>query len=250
MNINAAHLSWEDRSLYFDVVVTETQEERSQITDHPVETGATVTDHVRAMPDRVVLEVFVSNAPISPNGLANADGAILGGAATMARQSVDLNVGTFGQGLSYSPPFAPTPGAVFQAAGNALNQVAKAIGLTKGPVTRATPYVFPADFNFVRETWSILHDLKKKATVLDVFTSTATYGSMVIEELSAVKDFDAGTGGRMTIGLRSLSFVDTALTVAPVSAIPRGQPPKAKGVQAPETPVEQKSLAAKALDAQ
>lgn len=60
-----AYLSREDGSiLAFDVVTLETHAIRNEITEHPVEKGANVTDHVRAEVDSISIEVFVSNSPI------------------------------------------------------------------------------------------------------------------------------------------------------------------------------------------
>ncbi len=53
-------------TLRFDVVSQETHKLDNEITEHPVESGANVSDHVRAELDNVTLEVFVSNCPISP----------------------------------------------------------------------------------------------------------------------------------------------------------------------------------------
>lgn len=74
-------LFWHDqagafRSLFFDAVISETQDITSQVTEHPVEKGANVTDHVRAETDRVHLEVFVSN---QPNRDVNGRGAAVEG---------------------------------------------------------------------------------------------------------------------------------------------------------------------------
>lgn len=74
-------LYWTDkagafRTLYFDAVISETQDITSQVTEHPVEKGANITDHVRAEIDRVHLEVFVSN---TPNRDVNGRGAAVEG---------------------------------------------------------------------------------------------------------------------------------------------------------------------------
>lgn len=60
-----AYLFREDGSiLAFDVVTQEIHTMKNSITEHPVEKGANVTDHVRAEVDNITLDVFVSNSPI------------------------------------------------------------------------------------------------------------------------------------------------------------------------------------------
>lgn len=63
----------------FDAVTQETHTLKNQITDHPVEKGANVTDHVRADLDTITLEVFVSNQPITPDNRFSLDAGTVGG---------------------------------------------------------------------------------------------------------------------------------------------------------------------------
>lgn len=74
----SAFLSWTDASgrprfLYFDLTLNQVIDANQQVTDYAVEKGANVTDHSRAMPAQVTLEVMVSNAPIYdlPDGSRN-----------------------------------------------------------------------------------------------------------------------------------------------------------------------------------
>lgn len=48
----------------FDASVTETHTKENEVTDHPVETGADITDHVRRRPEELEMEVVVSNHPV------------------------------------------------------------------------------------------------------------------------------------------------------------------------------------------
>lgn len=47
-----------------DVAISEDHDFESEVTEHPVEIGADITDHVRARPIRVSLEGVVSDTPI------------------------------------------------------------------------------------------------------------------------------------------------------------------------------------------
>ncbi len=54
----------ESKSLLFDVVTEEGQTLSASSTDHPVEDGPDITDHIQKEVDRVSLTVFVTNTPI------------------------------------------------------------------------------------------------------------------------------------------------------------------------------------------
>lgn len=49
-----------------DATVSQSHDRSFQVTSHPVEAGADVTDHVRALPVRLTLDCVVSNAPLEP----------------------------------------------------------------------------------------------------------------------------------------------------------------------------------------
>ena len=53
-----------EHGLVFDAVTTETHEGTSVLTEHAVESGAPISDHKRANPDRVSIEAIVSNTPL------------------------------------------------------------------------------------------------------------------------------------------------------------------------------------------
>lgn len=65
-------LIWQDDSgqtvsLRFDVVTSENHDSTNIITEHPVEEGADISDHVRPELDRVSIEAYVTNKPLPTN---------------------------------------------------------------------------------------------------------------------------------------------------------------------------------------
>jgi hypothetical protein len=50
--------------LRVDVSLSESHEGDAEATDHPVEQGANVTDHIRPKPQQLTIEGFVSNTPL------------------------------------------------------------------------------------------------------------------------------------------------------------------------------------------
>jgi hypothetical protein len=53
-------------SLTIDAVLSETHTISAEVTDHPVEQGFNVTDHIRRLPDSITLECIVTDAPFDP----------------------------------------------------------------------------------------------------------------------------------------------------------------------------------------
>ena len=55
--------------LVLDVALEETHARQARITEHPVESGCTIADHIQALPESVQLEGVISNTPLSFLGL-------------------------------------------------------------------------------------------------------------------------------------------------------------------------------------
>lgn len=53
-----------EHTLIFDCVSTESHEGTSELTEHSVESGAPISDHKRANPDKVTIEALVTNTPL------------------------------------------------------------------------------------------------------------------------------------------------------------------------------------------
>jgi hypothetical protein len=56
-------INGEDRSIQFDAVLSEEHSGGATVTEHPVEKGAAITDHVRPEQERVTIEALVTNTP-------------------------------------------------------------------------------------------------------------------------------------------------------------------------------------------
>lgn len=218
-------LAWDQASnfLFFDVVFSETHNASSTVTEHPVEMGADVTDHVRPNVDRVMIEGFISNAPIySDRG---------------QRFQVPLDIAT------YTPPISLNPVAAL------TNAVGGAIQNLLSPAKPAVADIMgiPNAADFVNETYAVLDDLRKTATLVDVYSPNWTHLGMIIEEFEMTKDQNDGTGATFKISLRQIITVQTTLTDVPVPAVARAAEQKAKGNQAPQAPDAAKSSAALGL---
>lgn len=213
-----AFLSWGDPgdpasgTLRFDVVRTEEHEISATITEHSVEQGVNISDHVRPEPDRINLEAYVSNAPV---------------------RSKDGFFAPTTLSVPDPPIFANINGA-FNALSNAL----------RGPNQfTANLFQFPSAADYVAGTLATLRALRDTATLLRVVCPNALYTDMVIETIGLRRSAEDGTGGSFSVGLKQIRVVKSSVTQAPVPTILRASPATHKGGKAAEeTPEPRKSL--------
>jgi hypothetical protein len=207
-----AFLAWNSfaNTIFFDVVGSEKHEFSSMVTEHPIETGSDVTDHVRPNLDRITLEGFVSQTPIySDRG---------------SQIQLPLDVQT------YTPPISLNPAAaVVNAVGSLISS------LSTQPIV-ADIFMFPNDSDFVRETMLALKGLQTTAQLVDVYTPNYAYTDMILDGWDVDRDSSTGTGANFKISLRQIKTVQSTLTNVPQPAIARAAETKAKGNQAPQAP--------------
>lgn len=224
-----AFLKWDPvgaprQTLQFDVVTNEQQEGTSEITEHPVEVGPNVTDHVRSKLNVVTLEAFVSNEPLYDTG---------GRGASLRAATLDVKL--------YTPPFAPTPGALFSAIGGGVSRL---FGGAPQQVS-ANVLQFDREFDAVAETHAILETLRTTAQLIDLYTTTTEYQNMILERVSLPRDASTGTGGKFQLSFRQIRLVEVKVVTAPVPTEIRGKKAVKKGPQGPEPvkdPVVKKSV--------
>lgn len=203
-------MEFEGAALYFDVVEKEGLRHSATTTDHPVEDGANVSDHVRDMPDEVTLEVFVSNSPIKDvNNLYN--GRVAG---------LELKV------PKADKQIAIMPGAALSAGISALQD------FINGPEQwKAMTLQFPEKFNNVAFILSTLLDYKTRGVLGKVITPHRTYESVVITGVEMNRDASTGDGAPISISLKTIRLVEAKLITAPVPTEERGKTLKSKGRQ-------------------
>lgn len=97
-------ISWEPeggqpQTIDFDGSIEETYDGSATATEHAVETGAAVTDHVRPNNDTISIEAIITNAPIvvPTYGMDGATGSVQSRNITVNGQSSSINVLAFSQ---------------------------------------------------------------------------------------------------------------------------------------------------------
>lgn len=64
------------RELTFDATIVVSYQKQNVITEHPIEDGAVVSDHVQKQPDTVNLTGIVSDSPLGATGEYNVENAV------------------------------------------------------------------------------------------------------------------------------------------------------------------------------
>ena len=194
-----AYLTWGDPindppsalgQMTFDAVLSEAHECTAEITSHPVESGLNITDNVRPNPDRLTLEVFVSNTPIrSPDAV---------------RGPITLDLPQPGQGGfltgGTSALFAGSPPASLTALADQ----------------------FFGDTDYVARTLSTLTTLKDSAMLVQALTPNRLYASMLIQSVDLHRDSHVGTVGIFTITMVEIRTVSSSIVCSAAAlSLPR-----------------------------
>lgn len=245
----------------FDVVKSETWDEPAQVTEHPVETGANVGDHVRVQLRECKLEVHATNEPIDANQWA---------VATTGKQAIDVPGPSWAAGpgtiivpqwsneielKSLAGSLVGIAGAVVGNAigggstGGLVGDVAAIAGLEaadlllhgeastlpvstdagiqprSGQTIQAQVQQWPggaAGVDYVSKTVKQLILLKNSAQQIQVIGTKDKCLSMVIEKLTIERSSDTGTGADIAIGFKEIRTVTTQTVPAPIPHLSGG----------------------------
>lgn len=219
----SAYLTWKpksgkQKSLYFDAVTSEVQTIKSTATEHPVERGPNVSDHIRDELDSVTLEVFVSNQPIYD--LNGHGGKVV---------SVEIKT------QPYEPPLEATPGSLFNAVGGAIKQGVKAlgelIGLGGPSGTSATILMFDEAFDAVGEVVLLLRGIRATKQLVDVVLPSRLYPDMVLTSVEVTRTPATGDGATIALEFKELRQVAVSIVTAPTPTEPRAKSAVKKGAK-------------------
>jgi hypothetical protein len=179
-------ITWDNDALEVDVTVSEIYEFPSEVTDHPVETGTNVTDHVRPGNETCRFECIVSNTPIVvPRTHMNGVGGSV--------RAVQLSIGGNAQMLQFDGPF-----------------------------------------NRVRSVHEQILQLRRDATIINLFTGFQSVTGVVISSYNVERHPDTGDALSFTLECRKVRIVSTM--TAPVPLRRRNQRRNNRGNQPPTQP--------------
>ena len=264
---DASNKTW---TISFDVVISEDwPDQGTTVTEHPVEVGADVADHVRVKLATCELKVFSSNEPLyQSSGVAPQ-------APTPDRVSLyipTVNISSAPQTLSFSAWNNPIElreyiGDTFRAIGgtpsgpsagdSAQSLLAQAHAVPMAQTVDAGrnaalavetvsvqvgTWSEPVDF--VRQLHDLLLEQKDAARTFTVVGTKQSMFPMVIESLSFHRDKDTGSGEEISIGFKQVRIVTTETVPNPTPFLPGngGKKPVNHGGQNAQ-PVTSQSLA-------
>lgn len=234
MSSQSAYLRWDNNYIYFDVVLSENHKKSATITEHPVESGADIADHVRVALDEVTLEGFVSNNPIyTGSPFAN-------NLSKLEQQSVTLS---YDENILAQLPVPVAAGFVEQVT-SPLSTVTRRFTATV--LAPSTPQ------DYVSNTLQVLDSLRQKAIIVSVYCPNVTYQNMLIQNIQMTRDPESGLGAKFSVELKEIRIVKSSITDAPSPSIPTPRPvpikPKGPQEEKPITPQKKKTFLKKLSD--
>ena len=225
----AAYILPDDGSsqlIAFDLTISEGHRSTSKVTEHPVEQGSNVADHIRQETQGLDLTVFVTNTPIEDIGRGQVESVILD--IPTPQRTLNSVSALIDAGISavQTAIFGPTPPVSVQVLD------------------------FPEPFDRVKEVFDALTDLERRGVTVTAITSLKSYESMAFETVET--PIDEPGGATIKLALKQIRVVQTATVTAPKPKEPRGAAKQNKGGQATkpaeDSAAKKASLLAQALD--
>jgi hypothetical protein len=198
-----------------DAVLEEQHRSTAMVSEHPVEDGSNISDHVRADQDTLTMEMFVTNTPIIDQPSANLQGAVseiaIGVETPPVRAGGPILIDP-GSPPIRLPLGIPIPGrAPTWEAAPFISQITTALVDLQG----ANVLQFGSQFNRVNFVYTVLRALLVTGTAVRIVTSIRTYENMVFEELTTPRSADVGDAIRFNVTARQIRVVDTVTVEAP-----------------------------------
>ena len=162
-------------------VIEERHIDELEITDHPVQQGAMITDHAFKRPAEVTLHLGWSNSPTPTGGLLNA--AIATGASLNSTVSSIANVMGIANGVM---------GLQSALSGSAISQI--------------------------NHIYDLLLELQSKRGLFDIYTGKRHYTNMVCKTLTTESDFKSAHSLPITMVCKQVILVNTQTVSLPKSS--------------------------------
>lgn len=238
----ASFLYWTDPAsglievVQFDVTDGESPEDVATPTDHAVERGANITDHLRKEPAFISVEGTVS---AMPNPLIDTD---------VSTQQVEVQVNTLPDPGSKtiklkvpSPGIEPSPSGLLQAGIGALTNLLTGAGspqvTVRGDTKRAVvtqsvsliQQTAPRDR--IREVYDLLLKAQIQAHLVNAVVAQREYSDLVITRVAKPRTIEDGSAAHFQVDLREMRVSDSQTVAAPQPTEARGNVAKSKGSQ-------------------
>lgn len=260
----------------FDATPDEGHYFSATVTEHPVEVGSDITDHVRAMPNRLEFTAVISNTPVDDeNGTEqthrNGATGILQGAELLVENAPRRRQGNpilVNPGLAPSSVRDASRAARFgiavapQSQGTTIGGLALTV-LGSLPIPGIVPEWKPqpmeptskrsfqahvlqygVEFDRVRAVFDELSAMVDGGIVFQLVTSLRTYDNMVFENMGVPRTASDGSSITVSLSCRRIRTVMTETVEVKIPEEPRAKAKKSRGNKPPEepTPAQNKSI--------
>lgn len=247
----------------FDCTLTETHSSSAKATEHPVEEGANVSDHVRPELDRVQIEGVITNTPlndVSVSTFLGEDGrplkriaALQGRPATLAlhgKTSIQTKTGSLRGGFVI-PVLVPVVGGAIRQATASQPEFVPGERRTVYNSVSGTSMQFSTPMDRVKEVYGVLQMLCTSGVEVKLVTDLREYPTMLIESLSSPRaPMDAMV---FSMTLKQIRFAETKKSQVRLTkrvAQPRAETKTKEGDQGTEYVLEQDEDALESLAVQ
>ncbi len=185
-----------------DASINETHITTAQITDHQVEKGPNIADHIRPMPKKLTINGIITNHPIvvASTQMRGTVGLPNGRVTTKVR----AKQGAFPVGLPIPPM------------GSVVEKVFDYSALT-----------FSADFDRVWDCYYELTNAQQNGALFTVDTSLRSYSNMAIENITIPRSADTGNSLMLSIDMKEILLAE----VITLKALPKAIEVAHKGRQ-------------------
>lgn len=223
-------LLWKDAKngqvyhLTVDASVQETHTIANEVSEHPVEKGVNIVDHVRALPIQVSIQGVISNTPI--------------------RTPLDFGENTRLKDVKIKgaqPTVGSTIGRPFPIAGALLSHVPLPL-----PADTAVVQGFDPPFDRVKACWNQILKLQADGQLIAITTTLHNYTSMAIESFVANRDAKSGNALFFTLTAKQVAVGKTEAVSVP--ALPIAKVDTGRKVAAPteeDLPADSESVMSK-----
>lgn len=192
-------------SIKFDLEISENHSIEAQVSEHPIEDGSVVSDHVRILPRKGSIVGLVTNHPlVSPS-------------TPLPAEFVE-KVTRIGH-----------PGWLQSLA----NQYT-----TEEPLTakdfESIPRLTPGENNRARNTWELFKELVSNRQPVTIMTGVEKYADVIVTKVSTSREASTGDALRFSVEFQEIKFVTlteiaiTAATKAPLPSVPVAKASKGK----------------------
>lgn len=231
-------ISWEGASgqtffITLDVAAKVQHTSTNQVTDHPVEIGSNVSDHIRPDPNVLTIEGVISNTPLflPSDHIGNATLTTLTVAADWSgldnRDTVRGRENTIGD-------YLPVPRLVggIAVGGEQIAHIGRDV---PGQFLAANVLAFDSEFDRAGECFAELQLIRDTGILCFVQTHRRVYEDMAVTQLDVADDGTTGHALRFNIAFKQVRYGQTR--TEPVPAVPRKRKPVGKKQPTPP-PVE------------